>query len=185
MNHANLWAPWRMSYLRDLTRRAKDLGADSLRDAAAAPPGSFFAAYWAHPELDEPNHVVYRNAHGLLMLNRYPYANGHLLVALGEPRPRLLDYEPDQRAAFWRLVDLAADVMERALNPQGINIGINQGEAAGAGVIDHLHAHLVPRWAGDTNFMAVVGNIRVIPDSLDRMAETYRRTIRHAALGAA
>src|SRR5262245_65250801 len=88
------------------------------------------------------------------MLNAYPYANGHLLVALGEARPTLLDYTPEQRAALWRLVETATDLMQRALEPQGINFGINQGRAAGAGVPQHLHAHLVPRWGGDVNFMA-------------------------------
>jgi len=175
MNHSNLWAPWRMSYLRDLVRRSDDLGGS--RALEHAPAGSFLARYWEQPDDDVANHVVHRDGAGMILLNRFPYANGHLLVALGEARPRLLDYEPDQRAAFWRLVDLAADLMDRALNPQGINIGVNQGEAAGAGVIDHLHAHLVPRWNGDTNFMAVVGNVRVIPDSLDEMAKTYRQTI--------
>lgn len=170
MNHQNLWAPWRMAYLRDLERQASDLGPHS--DQAA---GSFFADYWANPEHDEANHVICRTEHGMILLNRYPYANGHLLVALGEPRPTLLDYDPPQRAAFWRLIELATDLMQRALQPQGINTGINQGKAAGAGVPEHLHAHLVPRWAGDTNFMSVIGRVRVIPDALDAMAAEYRR----------
>lgn len=111
---------------------------------------------------------------GMVMLNKYPYANGHLLVALGEARPRLVDYDASQRAALWSLVDLAADLMERTLHPQGINIGVNQGRAAGAGVPGHLHAHLVPRWNGDVNFITVVGQIRVIPAALEAMAERYR-----------
>ncbi len=110
----------------------------------------------------------------MVMLNKYPYANGHLLVALGEARPRLVDYDASQRAALWSLVDLAADLMERTLHPQGINIGVNQGRAAGAGVPGHLHAHLVPRWNGDVNFITVVGQIRVIPAALEAMAERYR-----------
>ncbi|HRQ76371.1 MAG TPA: HIT domain-containing protein [Phycisphaerales bacterium] len=170
MNHQNLWAPWRMAYLRDLERQAGDLGPHT--DQAA---GSFFADYWAHPELDEANHVIRRTEHGMILLNRYPYANGHLLVALAEPRPTLLDYDPPQRAAFWQLIELATDLMQRTLQPQGINTGINQGKAAGAGVPEHLHAHLVPRWAGDTNFMSVVGRVRVIPDALGAMAAEYRR----------
>jgi len=177
MNHSNLWAPWRMAYLNDLVRKETSLRGDGVAGAGGPPPGSFLEEYWLHPGDDVLNHVVYRNRNGFLLLNRYPYANGHLLVALGDSRPRLLDYEPGQRAAFWRLVDMATNLMEQALNPQGINMGINQGEAAGAGVPGHFHAHLVPRWHGDTNFMAVVGAIRVIPDSLDQMAETYRRIV--------
>lgn len=175
MHHQNLWAPWRMSYLRELMRQADELGgAEAL---ANEPPGTFLAKYWEHPENDLANHVVFRDEDGMILLNRYPYANGHLLVALGEPRPRLLDYDPPQREALWRLVDRAADLLERTLNPQGINIGVNQGESAGAGVAGHLHAHLVPRWTGDTNFMAVVGNVRIIPDSLDKMAEMFRNMV--------
>lgn len=109
----------------------------------------------------------------MVLLNRYPYANGHLLVALGDARPTLLDYDSEQRAAFWSLVEHAASLMQRALDPPGINFGINQGAAAGAGVPDHLHAHLVPRWEGDTNAMTVVGGTRVIPASLESMWEMY------------
>lgn len=110
----------------------------------------------------------------MVMLNKYPYANGHLLVALGEARPRLVDYDAGLRAALWSMVDLAAELMERTLRPQGINIGVNQGRAAGAGVPGHLHAHLVPRWHGDVNFITVVGQIRVIPAALEAMLERYR-----------
>lgn len=176
MHVDNLWAPWRIEYLRELSRRRDELAADI--DPRDAPKGSFLSEYWVHPDRDEANLVVVRNDRGMILLNRYPYANGHLLVALGEARPRLLDYEPEQRRAFWSLVETAADLMERTLNPQGINLGINQGEAAGAGVAEHLHAHLVPRWGGDTNFITVVGRVRVIPESLEKMAAEYR-----AALG--
>jgi ATP adenylyltransferase len=113
----------------------------------------------------------------MILLNAFPYANGHLLVALGEPAPRLLDYSASQRAAFWSLMDAAADLMERTLNPQGINLGVNQGRAAGAGVPQHLHGHLVPRWGGDTNFITVVGQVRIIPGSLEEMWLRYRRTL--------
>ncbi|MDY7110109.1 MAG: HIT domain-containing protein [Planctomycetota bacterium] len=171
MNRENLWAPWRMAYLHELNRLADSLG------GADEPAGSFLADYWRHPEKDEAHHVIHRAEHGMILLNRYPYANGHLLVALGEPRPALLDYDPPQRAAFWGLIESAMALMQRALNPQGINMGINQGEAAGAGVPGHLHAHLVPRWAADTNFITVVGRVRIVPDSLEAMAELYRQTL--------
>ena len=113
----------------------------------------------------------------MILLNRYPYANGHLLVALGEPRPMLLDYDPSARAAFWRLIERGTDLMQRALAPQGINMGITQGRAAGAGVPEHLHAHLVPRWGADTNFITVVGQVRVIPDALEAVADAYRAVL--------
>lgn len=170
MHNEDLWAPWRMAYLRELERRAEQVG---WSDVSA---GGFLAAYWAAPEQDEANHVVHRDDDGLIVLNRYPYANGHMLVALGAARPTLLAYEPQQRAAFWRLVEVGMEIMQRTLAPQGINMGINEGRAAGAGAPEHLHAHLVPRWAGDTNFMSTIGNVRVIPDSLTEMAARYRAT---------
>jgi ATP adenylyltransferase len=185
MQHENLWAPWRMAYLRELERNAAAVG-EPPADATA---GNFLAAYWNDPAGDTEHLVIHRGARGLILLNRYPYAGGHLLVALGDPRPTLLDYEPEQRAELWRLVELASDLMQRALNPQGINIGINQGRAAGAGLPEHLHVHLVPRWNADTNFITTVADVRVIPESLERMLETYRRhlpaVLEDAAAGAA
>lgn len=155
-------APWRLTYLETV-------------DAAPSTTGSFLRDYWLTPDRDAPNHVIVRTGKGLILLNRFPYANGHLLVALGDARPGLLDYSPAQRASLWALVDLAADLMQRTLQPQGVNIGINQGRAAGAGVPSHLHAHLVPRWSGDVNFITVVGQIRVIPAALEAMAARYRQ----------
>jgi ATP adenylyltransferase len=162
-----LHAPWRQAYLETVDKPAPPA-------KQKADTGSFLRDYWLTPEDDAANHVVARTPDGLILLNRYPYAGGHLLVALGEARPRLLDYTPEQRIALWQLVDEAADLMERTLEPQGINIGINQGRAAGAGVPQHLHVHLVPRWGGDVNFMAAVGNVRVIPTSLESMTQRYR-----------
>ncbi len=172
MNHDNLWAPWRSAYLNELKRRAEAAGQADLDT------GPFLSEYFGDPNRDEINHVVYRDAQGIILLNRYPYAGGHLLVALGEPRPTLLDYDPPQRAAFWKLLEIGTDLVERTFHPQGINIGINQGRAAGAGLPDHLHAHLVPRWNGDTNVMSVVARIQVIPNSLEHVAAQYRETAR-------
>ena len=134
----------------------------------------FLRAAWLNPARDEPDHVIVRSPLGLILLNKYPYANGHLLVALGEGRARLMDYTPTHRAHFWTLLDAAVDLVEVALEPQGINAGINQGRAAGAGVPDHLHAHVVPRWGGDVNFMTTVAQIRVVPASLEAMAGRLR-----------
>ncbi len=163
-----LQAPWRLDYLEAM---------DATEQSAGPPTpasGSFLRDAFLAPDKDHETHVISRTRDGLIMLNKFPYANGHLLVALGEARPTLLDYDPAQRASFWALVEIAADLMQRTLHPQGINFGINQGRAAGAGVPQHLHAHLVPRWSGDVNFMAVVGEVRVIPAALDAMAKRYR-----------
>ncbi len=166
--------------------------ADAERASGApndAPPqslpgstGCFLRDYWLTPEHDEQNLVILRRTDelagescgGLVMLNLYPYANGHMLVSLGESRPRLLDYTPTQRAALWALVEDAMAIMDRALAPQGINVGINEGRAAGAGVPQHVHVHLVPRWLGDVNFMTVVGGIRVNPSAPIEMARRFR-----------
>jgi len=168
--HDNLWAPWRMAYLRELERRRSELGEDvpALED--------FIVHAWEHPELDESSLVVHRSKHGLIMLNRFPYANGHLLVALGTARPRLLDHTSEERSALWGLVDTATDLVERTFEPHGVNIGINQGDAAGAGLPEHLPAHVVPRWSGDLNFMSSVAGVRVIPDDLADVWRRYRET---------
>lgn len=169
-------APWRLQYLEGLK--------DAESRAPGASSGSFLLDYWRTPAHDQANHVIVRTSEGMILLNAFPYANGHLLVALGDPRPTLLDYETAQRGALWRLTELAAELLQRTLNPQGINIGINQGRAAGAGVPQHLHVHLVPRWGGDVNFITVVGNVRVIPSSLEAMAAKLRSTWSRMSAGA-
>ena len=165
--HENVWSPWRYAYLQDLERR---------RDAAGEGPHEaedFLATYWASPELDAEHRVIFRDDRGIILLNRYPYANGHLMAALGEAQSTLMAYDAQQRAALWGLVEIAVERMQRCLRPQGINVGINEGRAAGAGLPEHLHAHIVPRWHGDTNFMSTVGEVRVVPSSLEDMWKRY------------
>lgn len=176
----NLWAPWRMAYIRNLETQAEEAGVGAVSNG-----GNFLLEAWRHPDLDALNHVVHRDTAGLIMLNRYPYANGHLLVALGDPRPRLVDYGPAARAQFWRLVDVATLLVERCMRPQGVNIGLNQGRAAGAGLPEHIHAHVLPRWSGDTNFMAAVAGARVIPESLESVAALYRKAAQDSVADAA
>ncbi|MFZ4431224.1 MAG: HIT domain-containing protein [Phycisphaerales bacterium] len=175
---AMLHAPWRLAYLESLEEKERTSGPPKPSS------GSFLRDYWLDPGSDATHHVVVRTATGMILLNAYPYASGHLLVALGEPAPRLLEYSPSQRADFWGLMDMACDLMERTLNPQGINMGINQGRAAGAGVPQHLHGHLVPRWGGDTNFITVIGQVRIVPGALESMWERYRQTALKLGLGA-
>lgn len=176
-------APWRERYLKSLA--SAERGDDDAPAPGAGSAGCFLRDYWLTPEQDEANLVVLRRPDapgekpgegtgGMVLLNLYPYANGHLLVALGEGRARLLDYAPAQRAALWRLVEDAAQMLERALRPQGLNIGVNEGRAAGAGVPQHVHVHLVPRWHGDVNFMTVVGGVRVNPSAPENVARLCR-----------
>lgn len=170
--HSSLWAPWRLAYLRDLETKA---GGDD--HASQRGDGNFLRAAWERPDLDRANHVIVRTDAGLIMLNRFPYANGHLLVALGRGAPSLHDYTSSERADLWALVDRAVALCHRTLRPHGVNIGINEGQAAGAGVPAHLHAHVVPRWTGDTNFITVIGEVRVVPDALESVAEAYRQVV--------
>lgn len=173
-----IWAPWRLSYLEEVfDEDHQDSSTDKKPRPDSESSGSFLLDYWNQPELDKEHHVLVRNEHGLILLNKYPYSNGHLLIALGDARPSLTDYEPEQRAELWKLVDQAAALVERALEPQGLNIGVNQGRAGGAGVPSHLHVHVMPRWNGDTNFITTVGGIRVIPSALEMMYERFMRVI--------
>ena len=165
-----------MAYIRGLERSAEDAG----NGVSPADASNFLLAAWNDPSTDLRNHVVHRDAHGLILLNRYPYTNGHLLIALGDPRPRLLEYTPAQRAAFWSLVDVAAALVETALQPQGLNIGVNQARAGGAGLPEHAHAHVLPRWNGDTNFMATIAGARVIPEALETVAAALRKALPEA-----
>ncbi len=177
-----IWAPWRLPYLEEAF---EDDGSDNASEntpkasakAPASTTGSFLLDYWNTPDDDAINHVLFRNEQGMILLNKYPYSNGHLLIALGDARPSLTDYAPEQRAQLWILVDRATALVERALEPQGLNIGINQGRAGGAGVPSHLHVHVLPRWNGDTNFITTVGGIRVIPSAIEAMYERFMRAL--------
>ncbi len=171
-----LWAPWRLPYIETVDD-GESVAKSKGRSPGQGGMGSFLSDYWESPADDAANHVIVRNEAGMILLNKYPYTNGHLLVALGEGRPTLMDYDADQRAALWRLVDQASGLIHTAIEPQGINIGINEGRAAGAGVPSHLHVHLVPRWSGDTNFISVVGRVRVIPAALEAMYERFVRVV--------
>ncbi|MBK7403914.1 MAG: hypothetical protein IPJ41_04595 [Phycisphaerales bacterium] len=116
-NPFTLFAPWRLEYLEALEAREKQAGTPH------AGSGSFLLDYWNTPEADEANHVIVRDAQGLILLNRFPYAGGHLMAALGEPAPTLLDYAPAQRAELWKLVEAAADLMQQARSPRGSTSG--------------------------------------------------------------
>lgn len=174
MTHANLWAPWREQYLRQLERddQESDSAGCFLCEAAACTPGS---------EAAKQRHVLKRCDDGLLLLNRYPYTNGHLLVTCNDHIDELTGLSPLQRVGLMELTVLAQRLLQAAINPQGFNIGINVGRCAGAGVPGHLHVHVVPRWSGDTNFMEVFAQVRVVPQALDashiHLTETLKKLV--------
>ncbi len=118
------------------------------------------------------NLVAFRGSRAFVMLNRYPYTSGHLMIVPFEHRPSLELLQPESRAEVMDLAARAIEVLGKLYLPQGFNLGMNIGSAAGAGVLEHVHLHVVPRWVGDTNFMSSVAQTRVLPESLE---DTYRR----------
>lgn len=148
-----LWAPWRMEFIR-----------------APKEPECFLCRILREgPERDAENLVIRRGAGCLMLLNRYPYNSGHLLIAPCRHEGALGELTTAERGEMLDLACLGERLLERVAHPQGFNVGINQGAAAGAGLQDHLHLHVVPRWEGDTNFMPVLGGVRVMPQALEEM----------------
>ena len=118
--------------------------------------------------------VVHRGARAFVILNLYPYNNGHLMIVPYRHIAQLAKAEPDELTELMALTRRAEMVLTEAYNPHGLNVGVNLGRAAGAGIADHLHIHIVPRWNGDTNFMTVVSDTRVLPEGLDQTAARLR-----------
>lgn len=145
----NLWAPWRMEYINSKKREGcvfcvRDLG-----------------------EEDKERRVVYRAGHSFVIMNIYPYNNGHLMAAPYEHIPCLTRLTDEIMFDLFRTTRLCVEVLRKVYNPEGFNTGMNIGAAAGAGFEEHLHVHVVPRWRGDCNFMPVLADTRVLPEHLD------------------
>lgn len=128
---------------------------------------------FAQSQADSPeNLIVFRGEQAYVILNRFPYTSGHLMVIPFEHVSSLEELDPATRAEMIELTSRCTTILRAVYRPQGFNVGINIGEAAGAGVLGHVHIHIVPRWSGDTNFMSALGETRVLPESLE---DTYRR----------
>ena len=164
-----LWAPWRAQYIKDSS--AKPVSAD---DACFLCRGLA-----AEPNHDRDNLLAWRGSHSALFLNRYPYNNGHLLVAPLLHRGSLGELSGADLTEPLETVRRVVAILDRIFRPQGYNIGLNLGKSAGAGLPGHLHWHVVPRWDGDTNFMPVLGQTKVIVESLH---EIYDRLAAELAL---
>lgn len=154
----NLFAPWRMEYIK-----------------AEAEPGCLFCRVWDEPpERDQANLVLWRLPRVLVMMNKFPYNNGHLMLAPRSHVGGLTDLVDGDAAALMVGVQLSLRALEAALGPDGFNVGANLGRIAGAGIPDHVHLHVVPRWSGDTNFMPVLGEVKVVNEHLERSWEKLR-----------
>ncbi|MEO8356562.1 MAG: HIT domain-containing protein [Chloroflexota bacterium] len=153
MNH--IWSPWRMEYIESSTKVE----------------GCIFCVMQEKEDSAE-NLIAYRGERAYVILNRYPYTSGHLMVVPFDHKPNLEELDPETRAEMMELASRCMTVLRKIYNPQAFNMGANIGEAAGAGVKSHVHIHIVPRWAGDTNFMSTLGETRVLPEVLET---TYYR----------
>lgn len=148
-----LWTPWRLEYVSNTsTSTASCIFCSALAQIT-----------------DEPL-VVHRGQAAYVILNKFPYNNGHLMVVFNRHIGRLADATPDELNEVMALTRTSEIVLGEAYNPHGFNTGLNIGKSAGAGVLDHLHVHIVPRWNGDTNFMTVTGETRVLPEELFQTA---------------
>ena len=156
-----LWSPWRLDYITGPKDKSACVFCRHAEEARANP--------------DNPDSLVLSTYdHAYVVLNRYPYNNGHLMVVPYRHTSTLTELSIDELHELMRLVQRAEQALRDAYPPEGINVGINLGKAAGAGIEEHLHIHLVPRWSGDTNFMTVVGETRVLAEELPATARRLR-----------
>jgi len=154
---SHLWTPWRMAYLQ---------GDECLSK------GCLFCV---KPRSEDAEaHIVHRARLCYVILNRFPYNNGHLMVVPYDHMATLEDLDAETLAEFMALTQLSLRVLREAYDPQGFNVGMNIGKVAGAGVAGHIHLHIVPRWGGDTNYMTTTGQTRVIPEWMDQTYERLR-----------
>lgn len=144
-----LWTPWRYQYVTE----------------AVLPPGCVFCTAAASSN-DRENLIVHRAAHNFIILNRFPYTNGHVMVVPFQHASTLQSLAEEALLEMMRLARECEKHLRTTYRPDGLNIGLNLGRSAGAGIADHLHMHVLPRWAGDTNFMTVTGETRVLPEDL-------------------
>ena len=152
-----IWAPWRLPYIEDSEPRR----------------GCLFCSIAAEDD-DEKNLVVDRESRCFVLLNRYPYNSGHLMIAPYHHTGQVQALETQTGADIFSTTQLAVQALSETLHPEGFNIGVNQGTVAGAGIADHVHVHVVPRWNGDTNFMPVLADAKVIPELLTATADKLR-----------
>ncbi len=159
-----LWAPWRMTYIKGEDEQA-------TKDAPRQGTGCIFCDKPAERR-DEKNLILLRNERCFVMMNLYPYNNGHLMIAPYVHQPTIEQLDAPTLTEIMTTAQTCLAALNAAMSPHGYNMGINQGLVAGAGIADHMHYHIVPRWNGDTNFMPVLADVKIMPDFL---ANTYKQ----------
>jgi len=163
-----LWAPWRMAYVQG------EESSEPVNDQLEFLPGADPDCFMCQAAVDSTNRqrrVIQLGPHHVVILNRYPYNNGHLLLAPLAHLARLDELSAEEQSALTEAISQMVGILEKVLHPHGFNIGLNLGRAAGAGTPGHLHWHIVPRWNGDTNFMPALAAVDMIPQSLDALWE--------------
>jgi ATP adenylyltransferase len=166
MSHRQLWAPWRLAYVT------------TTGTADRPKPDCFLCSYREAAVSDDPaNLVLLRSEHSVVVLNRFPYNNGHLLIAPLTHKADIRELTSEELLDGTQLMQKMVDTLEKVMAPDGFNVGLNLGRVAGAGLPGHLHWHIVPRWNGDTNFMAVLGDAKVIPQALDALYDLLTREL--------
>ena len=169
----HLWATWRSAYVTGITDGRDESGVASDADPEAE-GRTLFERILAAPGSDDDKQIVRRGQRCFVILNRFPYTSGHLMVLPLRAVAEMEDLDPDEFAELWATVRDAVVALKAGLACDAVNVGINLGAAAGGSQADHLHVHCVPRWVGDANFMTVAGGTRVLPVSLDEARQRVR-----------
>ena len=160
-----LWAPWRLKYI----------------EAADKQGGCIFCDFPAEGEAhDAANFIVHRGQYAFIILNAFPYSNGHVMVVPYRHTATMETYSPEEMLEVMELTRVSLRMLQAAFGPHAYNCGLNMGRVAGAGIAEHLHWHIVPRWNGDTNFMTVLADTRVIPESLPAVYDRLRAVLPQA-----
>ncbi len=176
----HLWAPWRMQYiLNSVQQRKREEKNITAQDSIVKSHEACFIcdALSSAGEADRENLLVHRGQNASIILNRFPYNNGHLLIVPHQHLANLTDFAGTLLHEPIELLQLSMKVLNLMMEPQGYNVGLNQGRVAGAGLPGHLHWHLVPRWLGDVNFMPTLSDTRVIVDSLDSFYLRFQKEL--------
>lgn len=156
----NLWAPWRIAYIQEQPKES----------------GCFLCNSF-HGNQDEKHLIVYRGKECFCILNKYPYNSGHLMIVPNKHKPDISDLTDQEMLEIMKLTRDMKELLMAMMKPEGFNLGINLGRSAGAGLVGHFHLHIVPRWNGDTNFMPIISDVKVIPQSLEDLYKEFKKRL--------